>query len=318
MKSRWINLFLLFLVILLLSACTGSARIIDAGQFDDTFPSQFLLSDVYVLKNRERIDGNIAGVGTKLIIEEGASVTGSISLISGQLEIFGNVDGDINVFSGTSYIHDTSIIGGDINQITHQLEIDPGAQVKGEINTYTIPNEGNGVDSTQVSNAIDWIRPSAWIIFESIRNLSLVFINLLIVFLFKNPTLRLTRTITKNIGVSWGVGLLVFFALPFVSLVLLISICLSPIGIILILAFLIANVWAWTGISLIIGNSFTKWLKLDWEEEAKVTVGAIFLGLISTLLAFIPLIGLALNVTVSALGIGGIVLSKLGTSEKTN
>ena len=318
MKSHWIKLLPLFLVILLLSACTANARIVDAGQFDDTFPSQFLLSDIYVLKDRERIDGNIAGVGTKLVIEEGATVTGSISLIGGQMEIFGNVDGDINVFSGTTYIHETSVIGGDINQLTHQLEIDPGAQVSGEINTFTMPNEGNGVVSNEVNNAIGWIRPSAWIIFEFVRNLSLVFINLLIVFLFKTPTLRLIRTIKTNMAVSWGVGLLVFFALPFVSLVLLVSICLSPIGIILILGFLIANVWAWTGISLIIGDFLTKWLKLEWTEEAKVAVGSIAVGLVSTLLAFIPLIGLALNVTVSAIGIGGIVLSKLGTSEKIN
>jgi hypothetical protein len=66
---------------------------------------------------------------------------------------------------------------------------------------------------------------------------------------------------------------------------------------------------------LIIGNFLTKWLKLEWAEEAKVAVGSIVIGLFSTLLAFIPLIGLALNVTVSATGIGGIILSKFGTSE---
>ncbi|MDO9545751.1 MAG: polymer-forming cytoskeletal protein [Pelolinea sp.] len=316
MKSIWIKLLPLILIIFLFSACTEYAPISDSGQYDETFPSQFLLGDVYVLKDRERIDGNIAGVGTKLIIEEGATVTGSISLIGGQMEILGKVYGDVNVFAGTTYIHDTSMIGGDINQIKHNLEIDPGAHVAGEINTFTLPNEGNIVDTKEVTNTFDWIRPSAWIIFEFVRNLSLIFINLLIVFLFKIPTLRVNRTLKHNMAVSWGVGLLVFFALPFVSLVLLISICLSPIGIILILTFLLANVWAWTGISLIIGNVITKWLKLDWAEEAKVVVGAVFLGLISTSLAFIPLIGLALNVTVSAVGIGGIVLSKFGTSEK--
>jgi len=316
MKSFWIKLFPFLLFISLLSACTGNKPIIHSEIFDSTFPSQFLLSDVYILRDCEKIDGNIAGVGTKLVIEEGATVTGSISLIGGQMEIYGNVDGDVNVFSGTTYLHNTSTIGGDFNQITHKLEIDPGAQISGKINSFTLPSEGNIVDSTKISNLADWIRPSAWIIFEFVRNLSLVFINLLIVFLFKSPTLRLTRTIKQNKVVSWGVGLLVFFALPLVSLVLLVTICLSPIGIILILVFLITNVWAWTGISLIIGDSFTKWLKLNWMEEAKIAIGSIFLGLISTLLAFVPLIGLTLNITVSAIGIGGIILSKVGTTEK--
>jgi cytoskeletal protein CcmA (bactofilin family) len=315
MKSIWIKLVPFLLVTILLSACSKYAPAIPSGKSENTFPSQFLSNDVYILKDGETIDGNIAGVGTTLIIEKGAIVTGSISLIDGQMEISGIVEGDINVLAGTTYIHSTATIGGEINQASHQLEIDPEARVAGKINTFTLPIEGNVIETEEIASLADWIHPSVWIIIEFVRNFSLVFINILIVFLFKEPTLRLTHTIKNRKMVSWGVGLLIFFALPLVSLVLLATICLSPIGIILFITFLIANVWAWTGISLIIGNVFTKWLKLNWAEEAKVTVGSIILGLISTLLAFLPLIGLALNITVSAVGMGGIILSKIGTSE---
>jgi cytoskeletal protein CcmA (bactofilin family) len=315
MKSIRIKFIPFLLVFFLLSACVSNAPVIPSGNSENVFPSQFLANDVYILKNGETIDGNIAGVGTTLIIEQGAAVTGSISLVDGQMEISGDVGGDINVLGGTTYIHSTSIIGGEINQAAHKLEIDPETRVVGKINTFTLPIEKDMIDTDEITSLADWIRPSAWIIIEFVRNFSLVFINILIVFLFKEPTLRLARTIKNKKTVSWGVGLLLFFSLPLVSLVLLITICLSPIGIILLLAFLIANVWAWTGISLIIGDLFTKWLKFNWAEEAKAVVGSLFLGLISTLLAFIPLIGLALNITISAVGIGGILLSKIGTSE---
>ena len=315
MKSIWIKLFPFLLIIFLLSACGSAAPVSISVNSENTFPSQFLSNDVYILKDGEIIDGNIAGVGTTLIIEQGAIVTGSISLIDGQMEISGDINGNINVLAGTTSIHSTAKIGGDINQTSHQLIIDPEARVTGKINTFTLPIEGKNVETEEITNLADWIRPSVWIIIEFIRNFSLVFINILIVFLFKEPTLRLTRTINNRKMVSWGVGLLIFFALPLVSLVLLATICLSPIGLILFISFLIANVWAWSGISLIIGNVITNWLKLNWAEKANVAVGSIILGLISTLLAVIPLIGLVLNITVSAVGMGGIILSKFGTTE---
>jgi len=316
MRSPWTRLLPFFLVVLLLSACTGSGFRAEEEKFTSTYPSQFLVGDVYVLKKHENIDGNIAGIGTTLIIENGAAVMGDVSLINSQMEISGNVVGDINVFAGTTHIHDTAIVTGSINQISHQIDIAPDAKIYGEINTFAFPSQLKFGDNERLENSLDWLYPTGWIAFQLIRNLILVFITVLIIFLFKMPTLRVAHCIKKNIAVSWGVGLLVILAAPIVSLFLIITICLGPIGLILFLAFLIADIWGWAGISFIIGNNLTRWLKLDWPEEARATTGAVLLGLASTLLAFLPFIGFMISTMVSAVGLGGVVLSKLGTIEK--
>jgi len=316
MKSRWTKLLPLLFAVFLLSACAGSGFKTEEENFLATYPSQFLIGDVYVLKNHEKIDGNLAGVGTTLIIEDGATVMGDISLIGGQMEIFGRVAGDINVFAGTSYIHNTAIITGNINQIAHQINIEPGSHISGEINTFAFPTQLSVGNAGNFGKIFDWLRPTGWIIFQLIRNLILVFITVLIIFLFKIPTLRIAHSIKNNIAVSWGAGLLVILAAPIVSLFLIITICLSPIGIILFLAFLIADIWGWAGISFIIGDNFIHWLKLDWPEEAEVAVGTVLLGLASTLLAFLPWVGFLISMTISTVGLGGIVLSKLGTIKK--
>jgi cytoskeletal protein CcmA (bactofilin family) len=303
-------------VVFLLSACTGSGFKAEEEKLSATYPSQFLFGDVYVLNNHEKIDGNLAGIGTTLIIEDGATVMGDIGLIGSQIEIFGHVAGDINAFAGTTYIHNTAIITGSINQIAHQIDIEPGAHISGEINTFAFPSQLSIKDTGRLENIIDWLHPTNWIAFQLIRNLILVFITVLIIFLFKMPTLHVALCIKKNIAVSWGIGLLVILATPIVSLFLIITICLSPIGIILILTFLIADIWGWTGISFIIGDNLTRWLKIDWSEEAKVAVGTVLLGLASTLLAFLPCVGFMISSMVSAVGLGGIVLSKLGTIKK--
>jgi hypothetical protein len=316
MKSRWNRLLPFLFTVFLLSACIGGGFNTEEEKLSATYPSQFLVGDVYVLKKHEKIDGNIAGIGTTLIIEDGATVMGDISLIGSQVEIFGCVAGDTNVFAGTTHIHDTAIIKGSINQIAHQINIEPGAQISGEINTYTFPTQLGIGGTGKLENMLDWLQPTGWIAFQLIRNLILVFITVLIIFLFKIPTLHVASCIKKNVAVSWGVGLLVILAAPIVSLFLMITICLSPIGIILILAFLIADIWGWAGISFIIGDNLTRWLKLDWTEEAEVAVGAVLLGLAFTLLAFLPCIGFMISVMISAVGLGGIVLSKFGTTKE--
>jgi len=313
MKSRLSKLFPLLFTVFLLSSCIGIGFRAEGEKLSASYPSQFLVGDVYVLKEHEKIDGNIAGIGTTLVIEDGATVMGDISLVGSQAEVFGNVAGDTNVFAGTTHIHNTAIINGSINQIAHQISIEPGAHISGEINTFAFPTQLSIGDTGKLENILDWLHPTGWMAFQLIRNLILVFIAILIIFLFKLPTLRVVHSIKKNVAVSWGVGLLVILAAPIVSLFLIITICLSPIGIILILAFLIADIWGWAGISFIIGNNLTRWLKLDWPEEATVAIGAVLLGLASTLLAFLPCGGFMISTTVSAVGLGGIVISKLGT-----
>ena len=313
MKSRWSKLFPLLFTVFLLSSCLGIGFRAEEEKLSASYPSQFLVGDVYVLKEHEKIDGNIAGIGTTLVIEDGATVMGDISLVGSQVEVFGNVAGDTNVFAGTTHIHNTAIINGSINQIAHQINIEPGAHISGEINTFAFPTQLSIRDTGKLENILDWLHPTGWIAFQLIRNLVLVFIAILIIFLFKLQTLRDVHSIKKNVAVSWGVGLLVILAAPIVSLFLIITICLSPIGIILILAFLIADIWGWAGISFIIGNNLTRWLKLDWPEEATVAIGAVLLGLASTLLAFLPCVGFMISTMVSAVGLGGIVISKLGT-----
>ena len=316
MKSQWSKLLPLLFTVFLLSACIGSSFRAEEEKLSTSYSSQFLVGNVYVLKEHETIDGNIAGIGTTLVIEEGAAVMGDISLIGSRVEVFGSVDGDTNVFAGTTHIHNTAIINGSINQIAHQINIEPDAYISGEINTFAFPTQFSIGNTGKLENISDWLHPNGWVALQLIRNLVLVFITILIIFLFKTPTLRVVRCIKINVAVSWGVGLLVILAAPIVSLFLIVTICLSPIGIILILAFLIADIWGWAGISFIIGNNLTRWLKLDWPEQAEVAIGAVLLGLASTLLAFLPCIGFVISMMVSAVGLGGIVLSKLGTIKQ--
>ena len=315
MKFRLTNLLALFLVLVCLASCAGNSTFEKSVNVDDAdiYPSQFLTGDVYILKDGEKIDGNIAGIGTTLVIEEGAQVKGDISLIASNLEVDGKVNGDINLFAGTSTFNDNAIVTGTINQIFNQIEASPNASIYGEINTYIFPASGDDTFGQGLPNLLEWANPTALFSFQAARVISLLLLSLLAISLFHTPTFKVIDSIRQNLAVSWGAGILTLFFIPIIALVLIITICLSPIGILILLAFFISLIWGWTALSFIIGERFTHWLKLDWSNEGTAAVGAVLTGVILSVISLIPCLGFFINTVISAIGLGGVLISRFGT-----
>ena len=315
MKFRLINLLPLFLALVCLASCAGNS-IMKNGDFSggqDTFPSQFLTGDVYILKSGEKIIGNIAGIGTTLVIEDGAQVTGDISLMASNLEVNGRVNGDVNLFAGTSTFNESAIVTGSINQIFNQLKASPEASIFGEINTYVFPTSGENNLGTGLPNLLEWAKPTFLFGLQVIRVIALLLFTLLAVYIFHIPTFRVIHSIRQNVAVSWGAGIITLFFIPIIALVLIITICLSPVGLILLLVYLICYLWGWTALSFIVGERFTHWLKFDWSDEATAAIGALLTGTIISLISLIPCIGFLMNTIISAVGLGGVLISRFGT-----
>jgi len=312
MKLPWIKLEAVLIAAVIFTGCTNTPAQPNEQETWTTFPSQFIVGDTYILKSHEKIDGNIVGIGTTLIIEENALVMGDISLIGSNLEVKGRIAGDLNVLAGSAIIRDTAIITGNINQSFQTIDIKPNALVTGEINTYSFPSAANGQTSTRVTQLIEWLRPGNVAAFQGARVIGLILISLIGIYLLKTPTTRVTSALGSNLPAAWGAGLLTIITIPIVAAILIISICLSPIGILLILAYLICILWGWVALSSYFGTNLIKWLKLDWAVEPATLLGALILGIISSLISFIPCIGFLLNLMLTATGIGGVLLSRFG------
>jgi hypothetical protein len=300
--------------ILMLVACTvGQTGQTENGDYANTYPSQFLTGDVYILKSNERISGNISGIGTTLIIEKGAVVTGDISLIGGNLEINGEVGRNVNVIAVTAKIGDTAVVDGSINQIFNQTTISPDAIVKGQINTYMIPFSEDQRIGRDITNLLGWLKPGFWLLLQAICISFLLVFTLIITALFKKPTFNVIAAVRKSPVVAWGAGLLTLIAIPLISAVLIVTICLSPLGLILLLATLICTIWSWAVISNIVGIQMTKWLHLEWNDEGTSVLGAFIVGIMTSAISLIPIGGFLVNLFFCSLGLGGVLLSRFGT-----
>jgi len=316
MKLPSIKLLMVMVLVVFITGCSTASAYPDNNEIWTTFPSQFIVGDTYILESHEKIDGNIVGIGTTLIIEENALVMGDISLIGSNLEVYGRVAGDLNVLAGSAVIEDTAIITGNINQFFQTINIKPKALVTGEINTYTLPSAASGQMGMKITQLLEWLRPGVIVIIKGIQVIGLVLFSLIGIYLIKTPTIRISSVLGSNLPAAWGAGLLTLITVPIVAVVLIISICLSPIGILLILAYLVCSLWGWVALSSFLGTNIVKWLKLDWSVEPATILGALILGIITSLLSFIPCIGFLIILMVSATGIGGVLLSRFGMTPK--
>ena len=313
MRSQWINrITIIALSVLMVSCISIPEHLGDIGK-ETTYPSQFIFGDVYILKENEKINGNIAGIGTTLVIESGAIVTGDISLIGSNLELSGQVFGDINVVAGTSIIGDTAVIKGDINQALHQIQISPKAIITGSSNTYSFPSKPGSDSGFRFSDLLSWIKPSRIIILFMVRILLWILAALLVVGLFPEPTNRVIKAIRSNPVPAFAVGLISLIIFPIVAAILIISVCLSPIGLIMLIALVICYLWGWVSISFLLGNQIRTWLGFNWDNTVISIIGALSLGFLTMVLFFIPLLGILLNLSITSIGVGGVVFSRFGT-----
>jgi hypothetical protein len=312
MKFQPIKLLKVLLLAVVLSACGGAFTKPAQPELWTTYPSQFVVGNTYMLKSHEKINGNIVGIGTNLIIEDGAIIQGDISLIGSTIDLSGRIAGDLNVLAGSSLIENSAIITGNINQVFQTMDIAPKAIVLGEINTYSFPSAASGKVGSKIINLLEWLRPASIIAIQIARILVLLVLSLIGVYLLKKPTGNVASAIAANIPAAWGAGLLTIITVPIVAIILIITICLSPIGILLLIALFISGFWGLVALSSIIGRKVTNWLKLDWSEEPAAIFGALLLGVFSSLISFIPCIGFLINMMVTSIGIGGVLLSRFG------
>jgi len=314
MRSRCISIAAVLFIIFSGAACTGKPDYNADQAAGTTYPSQFIVGDTYILKAGETIDGNLAGVGTALVTEAGSKVLGDISLIGSRLEVGGQVNGDINILAGSSDILDSAIIMGDINQSLQQLTISPNAQITGEINSFTFSSPTGSNVGQGIVGVMEWLRPARWLMLQGFRILGMLIISLIAYYLFEIPTDRVTKAITVNPAASWGAGILSIIAIPIIALVMVASICLSPIGIGVFGIYSISFFWGWAALSLIMGQYLNKWLKLSWQQKHSGLVSTLLLAILFSVFSIVPCIGILLNIMISSIGLGGVILSRFGTS----
>jgi hypothetical protein len=189
---------------------------------------------------------------------------GDVIVAHGSVRIEGRVTGDIVAFDAPVRINGP--VEGEVVAIAERVFIGPGGRVDGDVSygdkdpVITVPGAVGG--KTEKLDFDEFISPlgvfAAWVAVWLAVSVSTLLLGLALLWLAPRSleaALEIARTAT---GPAIGIGLAVFFGLPAVALLLMITVLGLPLGIALLLALLPIYAIGYTTSAFLLGRAIVR------------------------------------------------------------
>ena len=248
------------------------------------------------------IKGDLVAYSGDVFIEAGGKVQGDVTAVSGDAQIDGGVGGDLVVWSGDIDLAETAQIGGNASVMAGEIHREEGAVVQGNLlrGNFSFPQLPPLLESLQipavpalpaapaapampaVDTAIQRSQDWSSALFGLLGRLFLAaFGSSLIVLLaglvfYARPTLvqPIEQTLHEQRPLSFAVGLIVNLVLVVLTVLLVATLCLAPVGFAVGLLFAAINLVGWSALSLTVGDWLLRRAKLENQPLIALIVGA--------------------------------------------
>ena len=248
------------------------------------------------------IKGDLVAYSGDVFIEAGGKVQGDVTAVSGDAQIDGGVGGDLVVWSGDIDLAETAQIGGNASVMAGEIHREEGAVVQGNLlrGNFSFPQLPPLLESLQipavpalpaapaapampaVDTAIQRSQDWGGALFGLLGRLFLAaFGSSLIVLLaglvfYARPTLvqPIEQTLHEQRPLSFAVGLIVNLVLVVLTVLLVATLCLAPVGFAVGLLFAAINLVGWSALSLTVGDWLLRRAKLENQPLIALIVGA--------------------------------------------
>ena len=313
-----------FRVIILLVVLLGiliPSPVYAASAKDD----RVVMGGSFILERDQTLNGNLIVIGGTAKIEKDAVVNGSIMLVGGQVTVDGIVEGSITLFGASASLHDSAIILGDIYVTSSVLNRSDLADVRGDVIEgkplppgFTIPDQVTPPDPTTpgpIGRVATLLGSLLSIFFFSLVSASIAIIASLFM---PGAIQRVSDAILSSPVIGFGTSILTLIALPFILVILAITIILSPVAILLTIAFALAGYMGWVSIGTELGKRIAGLFKTVWPVPISAGMGTLILSLVLGVVTLIPCLGWGVVTIVVLVGLGGVLLSRFGTRSYTS
>ncbi|MBE0688387.1 MAG: hypothetical protein IH585_20530 [Anaerolineaceae bacterium] len=317
-SKRFISILILLFMVF---AHVGS---VSANTLIDPPPTinedKVVLGQSFTLKENQTLNGDLAVIGGTAILRIGSQVNGDIAIIGGILEIDGIVTGDIQAIGGTVTLNQNAVIEGSFYNFGSNLHQMDGARIEGtQISNLPFDFNFGKIDVPDTTNipleaarkTTGFVTKILWSILQIIAMGGLAMLVLLIA---PKSTERISTAIGNQPFTHWGIGLLTAFAFPAAILVCLITIIFIPLGLIGIMALMVAVTYGWIALGYEIGKRLFG-AKSGLSPALIAGLGTVILSIVGRVLGAIPCIGWLLVSTLSMFGLGAIILTRIGTRD---
>ena len=217
-------------------------------------------------------------------------IRGDLVVVSGRLRISGTVAGDVVAVAERATLAPGARIGGDLIYGDERPVVPPGATVAGDVDRVSVG---------EVTDPVGFIGAAAVWIAVSVS--TLVF-GLLLLWLAPRALEAAFAAARTSLGATIGWGLLLFFGLPILAVIALVTLVGIPLGVALLLALLPLYAIGYTTSAWLLGR------RLVGPPRSRVL--AFLAGLaILRVLAIIPIVGGIVWFAATVVGLGALLVA---------
>ncbi|MDQ7793266.1 MAG: hypothetical protein RDU89_02460 [bacterium] len=241
------------------------------------------------------MSGDLVVVGGSGTVPAGTTVDNAV-VIGGRLDILGvvrdaavSVGGDVLVRSG-------AVVGGDVVAVGGRVIVEEGAQARG------------GAISLGLRSVLP--RSWWWPVPRLPTWIGLLVLALATVALWGRNVAVTAETIAREPARSALTGLLVFLALPFTLLLLVVMVLGIPLVPVVLFILVAAYFFGFTALAGLLGGGILRLLKVTTAGGYwPVVAGVVSLGL----LRLVPLVSGIVGIAITLLGLGATLATRFGT-----
>lgn len=255
-------------------------------------------------------DGSFTGdrvVITGPVTIDRGETADDVVVIDGPVSVAGRVRGDLVVVNGRLRISGT--VDGDVVSVADRAALAPGARVGGDFvygdkrplvaSGATIEGDVKRVSVGEVTDPVGFIGAAALWIAVSVSALVL---GLLLLWLAPRALDAAYRAASTSLGATIGWGLLLFFGLPILAVLALVTLVGIPLGVALLLALLPLYAIGYTTSAWLLGRLLV--------GPPRERVLALLAGLaILRVLALIPVLGGIVWFVATVVGLGALLVA---------
>ena len=266
-----------------------------------------VIGESFTLKSGETIDGDLVVISGSAVVEAGAHITGNVVVMGGSVILRATAEIDQQL----------AVLGGSISR-------EKGALVKGgESQSFGFSGSSQPTPERPAGRAsflagFDPLFQLAQNLLQAVAVILVVSVlALLIGALLPDASTRVSAAIATAPAVSGLLGLLTLIAVPILLTLVAITICLIPFSLVGAIVYMAALLFGWVAFGLLLGNRLAAALRWNLPPAVTALLGTFVVTAVAAPLWFIsPLqcIGVPLDVIFACLGLGGVVLTRFGST----
>jgi hypothetical protein len=262
-----------------------------------------------------KVGKNVTVAGGSVIIARGSSVGKNLLAAGGSVEINGSVGEEARLGAGDVDV--TGNIKGNVQAAIDRMTINRGAALGGNLDVFARSKENVTVDSGTVAGSITFKErepehrahilgmSSARFWFKVLIFLSLIVTTLALTFLLPLKLLKYGETVHQKAGWSAMWGIVTLIMVPVVAAILICTLVGAPIGLLLLTAY----IWALYFSQLSLGLLIARFVFRRTEGKGWKLFGPVGLGLVCVfLLEFVPYLNALLVIAGLILGTGALAM----------